>query len=36
MRTIHTFRQESHDLGGGVDFSNVGEAVETLDGPTAH
>lgn len=29
------FRQESHDLGRGIDFSNVAEAIETLDGPAA-
>lgn len=29
------FRQKSHDLGRGIDFSNVAEAAETLDGPTA-
>lgn len=29
------FRQKSHDLGSGIDFSNVGEAIETLDGPAA-
>ena len=34
-RSIHPFRQESHDLGAGVDFSNIGETIETLDGPTA-
>jgi predicted transcriptional regulator len=28
------FRQKSHDLGRGIDFSNVAEAIETLDGPT--
>lgn len=28
------FRQTAHDLGPGVDFSNVAEAIETLDGPT--
>ncbi len=27
------FRQKTHDLGRGVDFSNVAEAIETLDGP---
>ncbi|MBA3300439.1 MAG: ribbon-helix-helix protein, CopG family [Thermoleophilaceae bacterium] len=27
------FRQETHDLGAGIDFSNVGDAIETLDGP---
>lgn len=29
------FRQRTHDLGPGVDFSNVAEAIETLDGPRA-
>jgi metal-responsive CopG/Arc/MetJ family transcriptional regulator len=27
------FRQKSRDLGEGIDFDNVGEALETLDGP---
>jgi hypothetical protein len=30
------FRQKAHDLGTGVDVSNVAEAIETLDGPAAH
>jgi len=34
-RSTHEFHQETHDLGVGVDFSNVGETLETLDGPTA-
>jgi hypothetical protein len=29
------FRQQSRDLGEGVDFDNVGEALETLDGPNS-
>ncbi len=29
------FRQRTHDLGAGVDYTNIGEAIETLDGPTA-
>jgi Arc/MetJ family transcription regulator len=29
------FRQTAHDLGSGVDVSNVAEAIETLDGPAA-
>jgi hypothetical protein len=33
--TRREFRQKSHDLGRGVDFSNIGEAIETLEGPTA-
>ncbi len=33
-RSSKPFRQESHDLGeGGVDVSNVADALETLDGP---
>jgi hypothetical protein len=27
------FHQISHDLGGGIDFDNVADALETLDGP---
>jgi hypothetical protein len=26
------FRQTTHDLGHGIDFSNIGDAIETLDG----
>jgi len=29
------FKQKSHDLGVGVDFSNIGETIETLNGPNA-
>lgn len=29
------FRQETHDLGEGIDVSNIADAIETLDGPTA-
>lgn len=29
------FRQKAYDLGPGVDFSNVAETLETLDGPSA-
>ena len=34
-RPTSKFRQESHDLGCGIDVSNVGETIETLDGPMA-
>jgi hypothetical protein len=34
-RPAPAFRQETHDLGIGIDVSNIGEAIETLDGPTA-
>ncbi|MGN6372031.1 MAG: CopG family transcriptional regulator [Solirubrobacteraceae bacterium] len=36
QRPSAPFRQKAHDLGGGVAFSNVAEAIETLDGPGAH
>ena len=29
------FRQKSHDLGVGIDVSNIAEAIETLDGPAS-
>jgi hypothetical protein len=29
------FRQKTHDLGSGIDFANVADAIETLDGPAA-
>lgn len=29
------FEQRTHDLGDGVDVTNVAEAIETLDGPPA-
>jgi hypothetical protein len=34
-RQASPFRQKAHDLGRGIDFSNVAEAIETLDGPSA-
>jgi len=34
-RSAQQFHQRTHDLGAGVDFSNIGEAIETLDGPRA-
>ncbi|HMJ04201.1 MAG TPA: hypothetical protein VK506_14765 [Conexibacter sp.] len=30
-----SFRQQTHDLGSGIDFANVADAIETLDGPAA-
>jgi hypothetical protein len=29
------FRQKSHDLGRGVDFDNIADTLETLDGPSS-
>lgn len=29
------FRQETHDLGRGIDVANIGDALETLDGSDA-
>lgn len=34
-RKVPPFRQKAHDLGRGVDFSNVAEAIEAIDGPSA-
>jgi hypothetical protein len=34
-RRTERFEQVTHDLGEGVDVSNVAEAIETLDGPAA-
>jgi hypothetical protein len=35
QRPASPFRQKAHDLGRGVDFSNVAETIETIDGPGA-
>lgn len=32
-QSARPFRQKTHDLGRGIDFSNVADAIETLDGP---
>lgn len=29
------FRQKSHDLGRGVDFDDIADTLETLDGPSS-
>lgn len=29
------FEQTTHDLGDGIDYANVADAIETLDGPAA-
>ena len=29
------FRQRSHDLGHGIDFDNIADTLETLDGPSS-
>ena len=34
-RPARRFRQRVHDLGPGVDVSNIAETIETLDGPLA-
>jgi hypothetical protein len=34
-RQERAFEQRTHDLGNGIDYSNVADAIETLDGPTA-
>jgi hypothetical protein len=34
-RLPQPFVQTTHDLGAGVEYTNVAEAIETLDGPSA-
>ena len=34
-RKAERFQQQSHDLGAGLDVSNIAEALEILDGPAA-
>jgi hypothetical protein len=33
-RPAAPFRQKSHDLGRGIDFDNIADTLETLDGPS--
>jgi len=33
QQTPRPFRQKTHNLGEGIDYSNVADAIETLDGP---
>lgn len=35
QRRATPFQQKTHDLGPGIDYSNIGDAIETLDGPAA-
>lgn len=35
QRPTAPFHQKTHDLGQGIDYSNVADAIETLDGPAA-
>jgi hypothetical protein len=30
-----TYKPVAHDMGEGIDYSNVADAIETLDGPAA-
>lgn len=34
-RSAAPFQQKSHDLGRGIDFDNVADTLETLDGPSS-
>ena len=34
-RKARGFKQVTHDMGQGIDYTNVAEAIETLDGPAA-
>jgi metal-responsive CopG/Arc/MetJ family transcriptional regulator len=35
QRPSTPFKQKTHNLGSGIDYSNVADAIETLDGPAA-
>ncbi len=35
QQTTRPFRQQTYDLGDGVDVSNIAEVLELLDGPAA-
>ena len=35
-RSAASFVQKTHSLGDGVEYSNVADAIETLDGPAVH
>jgi hypothetical protein len=34
-RKARGFKQVTHDMGRGIDYTNVADAIETLDGPAA-
>jgi hypothetical protein len=34
-RPAARFRQKSHDLGRGIDFDDIADTLETLDGPSS-
>jgi hypothetical protein len=35
-RSTEPFAQRTHNLGDGIDYSNIADAIETLDGAAAH
>lgn len=35
QRRPQRFVQTTHDLGAGIEYTNIADAIETLDGPTA-
>lgn len=34
-QVANRFRQQTYDMGEGIDYSNIGDAIETLDGPAS-
>lgn len=34
-QSTRQFVQKTHNLGQGIDYSNIADAIETLDGPAA-
>lgn len=34
-QVANRFQQQTYDMGEGIDYSNIGDAIETLDGPAS-
>ncbi|AMC59790.1 hypothetical protein RN08_2363 [Mycobacterium tuberculosis variant microti] len=34
-QVANRFQQRTYDMGEGIDYSNIGDAIETLDGPAS-
>lgn len=34
-QVANRFQQQTYNMGEGIDYSNIGDAIETLDGPAS-
>lgn len=34
-QVANRFQHQTYDMGEGIDYSNIGDAIETLDGPAS-